>query len=166
MATCDVESFFSSETAPVNLDISLAKIRDFIQVHSKENRLFCLITSGGTTAPLEKNTVRFIDNFSKGTRGATSAEYFTNEGYAVVFLNRAMSIQPFTRHLQPDLLLNSLTDGNVQDNKLLIELGQNSEKILSVIERYKKVGSFSTVYIFILIIIFSLLLRLENKIFF
>lgn len=34
-----------------------------------------VITSGGTTVPLEKNTVRFIDNFSTGTRGATSAEY-------------------------------------------------------------------------------------------
>ena len=141
MATCDAESFFLSETAPVNLDILLAKTRDFIQFHSKENRLFCLITSGGTTAPLERNTVRFIDNFSKGTRGATSAEYFINEGYAVIFLNRAMSIQPFTRHLQPDLMLDSLTDGNVQDNnRLLIEMGENSKKIFSVIEQYKKVG--------------------------
>ena len=139
MAACDADSFFSSETAPVNLDISLAKTRDFIRFHSKEDRLFCLVTSGGTTAPLERNTVRFIDNFSKGTRGATSAEYFTNEGYAVIFLTRAMSIQPFTRHLQPDMMLESLTDGIVQDSKLLIELGQNS-KIFSVIERYKKVG--------------------------
>ena len=31
--------------------------------------------SGGTTVPLESRTVRFIDNFSIGSRGATSAEY-------------------------------------------------------------------------------------------
>lgn len=31
---------------------------------------------GGTTVPLEKNTVRFIDNFSSGARGAASAEHF------------------------------------------------------------------------------------------
>jgi len=31
--------------------------------------------SGGTTVPLESRTVRYIDNFSVGTRGATSAEY-------------------------------------------------------------------------------------------
>ena len=29
-----------------------------------------LVTSGGTTVPLEKRTVRFIDNFSTGGRGA------------------------------------------------------------------------------------------------
>jgi phosphopantothenate-cysteine ligase len=29
-----------------------------------------LVTSGGTTVPLEKKTVRYIDNFSTGGRGA------------------------------------------------------------------------------------------------
>lgn len=33
-----------------------------------------LVTSGGTSVPLEKNTVRSIENFSTGTRGARSAE--------------------------------------------------------------------------------------------
>jgi len=31
--------------------------------------------SGGTIVPLESRTVRYIDNFSVGTRGAVSAEY-------------------------------------------------------------------------------------------
>lgn len=35
-----------------------------------------LVTSGGTTVPLERNCVRFLDNFSQGTRGALSAEAF------------------------------------------------------------------------------------------
>ena len=34
------------------------------------------VTSGGTTVPLERRCVRFIDNFSGGTRGALSAERF------------------------------------------------------------------------------------------
>ena len=34
------------------------------------------VTSGGTTVPLERHCVRFIDNFSGGTRGALSAENF------------------------------------------------------------------------------------------
>ena len=34
-----------------------------------------LFQSGGTTVPLEGSTVRFIDNFSIGTRGSASAEY-------------------------------------------------------------------------------------------
>jgi hypothetical protein len=33
-----------------------------------------LVTSGGTVVPLERQTVRFLDNFSAGTRGAISAE--------------------------------------------------------------------------------------------
>ena len=33
-----------------------------------------LISSGGTAVPLEKNTVRQIENFSTGMRGARSAE--------------------------------------------------------------------------------------------
>lgn len=56
------------------------------------------ITSGGTQVPLEKNTVRFIDNFSMGTRGATSAEFFLRSGYAVIFMHREESLKPFSRH--------------------------------------------------------------------
>ncbi|KAF8065879.1 phosphopantothenate--cysteine ligase 1 [Scenedesmus sp. PABB004] len=57
------------------------------------------VTSGGTTVPLERNCVRFIDNFSAGTRGAMSTEEFLEAGYAVVFLTRTGSIQPFTQDL-------------------------------------------------------------------
>lgn len=58
----------------------------------------CLSQSGGTTVPLENQTVRFIDNFSAGTRGATSAEYFLEQGYAVIFMHRQHSLQPYSRH--------------------------------------------------------------------
>lgn len=56
------------------------------------------MSSGGTTVPLENQTVRFIDNFSAGTRGATSAEYFLEAGYAVIFLHRQFSLLPYSRH--------------------------------------------------------------------
>lgn len=49
---------------------------------------FVSLQSGGTTVPLEQNTVRFIDNFSAGTRGSASAEYFLEAGYQVIFLHR------------------------------------------------------------------------------
>jgi phosphopantothenate-cysteine ligase len=61
-------------------------------------RLNVLAKSGGTTVPLELNVVRFLDNFSAGTRGATSAEYFLKAGYAVIFMHRQFSLQPFSRH--------------------------------------------------------------------
>lgn len=48
--------------------------------------------------PLENQTVRFIDNFSAGTRGAVSAENFLENGYAVIFMHRQFSLQPYSRH--------------------------------------------------------------------
>ena len=43
--------------------------------HRLQRPLVC-ITSGGTTVPLERQCVRYIDNFSAGTRGALSTERF------------------------------------------------------------------------------------------
>ncbi len=43
--------------------------------------------------------MRFLDNFSAGTRGSSSAEHFLRTGdYAVLFLHRQHSLQPFSRH--------------------------------------------------------------------
>ena len=42
----------------------------------RQVRPIVCVTSGGTTVPLERHCVRFIDNFSGGTRGALSAERF------------------------------------------------------------------------------------------
>lgn len=39
-----------------------------------------------------------MDNFSAGTRGSASAEYFLDHGYAVIFMHRLKSLEPFTRH--------------------------------------------------------------------
>ena len=63
-------------------------------------RPIALVTSGGTTAPLERSAVRFIDNFSSCTRGAASAECLLERGYAVIFLHRAGSMRPFERSLE------------------------------------------------------------------
>ena len=38
-----------------------------------------IVTSGGTSVPLEKNTVRSVENFSTGTRGALSTEQFLKQ---------------------------------------------------------------------------------------
>ncbi|XP_075045993.1 phosphopantothenate--cysteine ligase [Mixophyes fleayi] len=69
----------------------------FARGHNSEGRRVVLITSGGTKVPLESRTVRFLDNFSSGHRGATSAEYFLQAGYAVIFLHRHRSMYPYSR---------------------------------------------------------------------
>lgn len=54
------------------LEDAKARMDDFVVANT--SRRIVVVTSGGTTIPLERNTVRFIDNFSTGTRGAKSAE--------------------------------------------------------------------------------------------
>ena len=49
-------------------------VKQFIECNEKKDIPVAFVTSGGTLVPLENNTVRFIDNFSTGTRGAVSAE--------------------------------------------------------------------------------------------
>ena len=65
------------------------------------SRPVALVTAGGTTVPLERRCVRFIDNFSRGTRGALSVEEFLDRGYAVVFLQRLGAAEPFLQGLPP-----------------------------------------------------------------
>jgi len=76
------------------------RLGSFVAAHPEPCRIAC-VSSGGTTVPLERNTVRFIDNFSTGNRGAAMAEALLDAGYAVVFLHREHSAFPFARKLLP-----------------------------------------------------------------
>lgn len=90
--------YFSSNPRPKALQKHSVLAREFVLHHVDEKRRVVLVTSGGTTVPLENQMVRFVDNFSAGTRGATSAEYFLDAGYAVIFLHRQHSLLPYSRH--------------------------------------------------------------------
>ncbi|PVZ98812.1 hypothetical protein BB558_005183 [Smittium angustum] len=72
----DPESYFIENNPPANLNQISEKTKNFIKINKEAGRKVVLVTSGGTTVPLENNTVRFIDNFSAGTRGSASAEMF------------------------------------------------------------------------------------------
>lgn len=52
------DQYFTSNPAPKNLEHHVSLVRDFINFHSSKHRVV-LVTSGGTTVPLEKQTVRF-----------------------------------------------------------------------------------------------------------
>jgi phosphopantothenate---cysteine ligase (ATP) len=135
-ATLAEDHYFSSNPPPKGLEAHQALARDFISQHAAAGRRVVLVTSGGTTVPLEKQTVRFIDNFSAGTRGATSAEYFLESGYAVIFLHRQFSLLPYSRHYShaTDCFLDFLQegpDGNVVANN------QHREKMLRVLRKYQ-----------------------------
>ncbi|KAI8837120.1 putative phosphopantothenoylcysteine synthetase [Chytriomyces cf. hyalinus JEL632] len=90
--------FYDAQKAPANLTETRRRVDAFVNKHSATGRRIVLVTSGGTTVPLEAQTVRFIDNFSAGTRGAISTEQFLERGYAVIFLSRQYSLLPYSRH--------------------------------------------------------------------
>ena len=59
-------------------------------------RVIAVVTSGGTTAPLERAQVRCVDNFSSGARGARLVEEFLErEDVEVVALRRDGSRAPY-----------------------------------------------------------------------
>ncbi|KAI3396318.1 hypothetical protein diail_12283 [Diaporthe ilicicola] len=132
--------YFSSNPPPKDLARHTAEAEDFINFHHAANRRVCLVTSGGTTVPLEKQTVRFIDNFSAGTRGATSAEYFLEAGYAVIFLHRQFSLLPYSRHYShaTDCFLDFLTEGK---DGTVVAKPEFTPKMLSVLRKYHSARS-------------------------
>ncbi|KAL7543327.1 hypothetical protein ACHAXR_012679 [Thalassiosira sp. AJA248-18] len=77
----------------------LQKLQNFTTRHTSHHVPVALVTSGGTAADLEHNCVRFLDNFSTGTRGAYAVEEFCKRGYAVIHLKREGSVAPFGRVL-------------------------------------------------------------------
>ena len=71
-----VNDFFNSNKPAENCQLHLQTVKTFIERESEMNnrRKIVLVTSGGTVVPLERQTVRYLDNFSTGSRGAFSAE--------------------------------------------------------------------------------------------
>lgn len=67
-------AYFSSTRAPAWLGEHREQLQQFLERHRVVGRCVAVVTAGGTTVPLERNTVRFLDNFSTGARGAASAE--------------------------------------------------------------------------------------------
>jgi phosphopantothenate-cysteine ligase len=95
--TDEATAFFSGtrKLRPKNLEAIRRDMDTFVGKHS--SRRIALMTSGGTTVPLELNTVRFLDNFSTGSRGALCSEQLLKSGYAVILLHRQGSSFPFLR---------------------------------------------------------------------
>ncbi|CAK7219334.1 Phosphopantothenate--cysteine ligase cab2 [Sporothrix eucalyptigena] len=138
----DEDRYFSTNPPPKDLDQHMALVDAFVDKHAKANRRVVLVTSGGTTVPLEKQTVRFIDNFSAGTRGATSAEYFLDDkaDYAVIFLHRQFSLQPYSRHYShaTHSFLDFLTED--ENGHGVRSRDEDATSMLNVWRRYRAAG--------------------------
>lgn len=136
-STQQAESFyFTHEPPPKDLKTNTTLAREFINRHAHDDRRVVLVTSGGTTVPLEQQTVRFIDNFSAGTRGATSAEYFLQNGYAVIFLHRQFSLLPYSRHYSHNT--RSFLDYMREEDGRVIVDQQHQDQMLQVLRQYNE----------------------------
>lgn len=140
------DHYFGTNPPPRHLNEHVSQADNFIRHHANANRRVVLVTSGGTTVPLEKQTVRFIDNFSAGTRGATSAEYFLERGYAVIFLHRQFSLLPYSRHYShaTDCFLDFLDEGSESSDSCdgigganIVVRAEHAAKMLGVLRKYK-----------------------------
>lgn len=130
------EEFYASHLPPSDFEDNRQLLKQFCEFHIKDsNQNIVLVTSGGTIAPLEHNTVRFVDNFSAGSRGSASAEYFLENGYAVIFLFRAKSLEPFTRHFSGQQFLDML---EIQENSNINVKPDSVDVLLPVLQRYKQ----------------------------
>ncbi|KAJ1358648.1 hypothetical protein KIN20_017127 [Parelaphostrongylus tenuis] len=106
-----------------------AKVQAFLELNKAHPVAF--VTSGGTKVNLEKNCVRFIDNFSMGTRGAASSEYFLKANYAVIFLHREESLKPFSRNFSH--LFDSL---KIDGDRVICDL-PNIKEAIELTAQYK-----------------------------
>ena len=135
--------YFDINPRPPGLENTVSLARSFVAQHASEDRPVVLVTSGGTTVPLEQQTVRFLDNFSAGTRGATSAEYFIEAGYAVIFLHRQFSLLPFSRHYShsTNCFLDFMTED--EHGRVVVD-DQFQVKMRQVLEKYHAAKATNT----------------------
>lgn len=136
-----VDGGLSQEFAvPSHVEEVKKLMADFAKDHGSAGRRVVLITSGGTKVPLESRTVRFLDNFSSGRRGSSSAEYFLDSGYAVIFLHRHRSLYPYTRLYTGVNILDSLQleTGKEDTGQVLVDQ-KALPNIAKVLKRYQAV---------------------------
>lgn len=134
------EEFYASHLPPSDFEDNRQLLKQFCENHLKTpNQKIVLLTSGGTIAPLEHNTVRFVDNFSAGSRGSASAEYFLDSDYAVIFMFRSKSLEPFTRHFSGQQFLDMLEINDNGGESSTISVRPDSvDVLLPILQRYKQ----------------------------
>lgn len=118
---------------------------------------------------IRSTSVRFLDNFSAGaivihpsaisisyfpgTRGATSAEYFIRAGYAVIFMHRQFSLQPYSRHYSHstnpflDFLETTSSPSSSDDEPPVIGvMPEKRPHLLQVLHAYKSAQASGLLY--------------------
>lgn len=142
-----VESAFLDEAAALTAyddQRETLRVTNFLEAIGSKH--VALVTSGGTTVPLEKRTVRFIDNFSTGGRGAAMAEALLRKGYAVIFLTRAGSAFPFAGHTTSRAWVQAAREGTAHATVAAMEASASEY----LTDRNFFVSEFTTIFEYLL----------------
>ena len=102
MSSSNADDFFAANADMISASVLQSWTNEltwFLAKALSPDANVVLVTSGGTTVPLERKTVRCIDNFSTGGRGWLSCEHFLRQGSHVIFLYRKGSKLPFLRNI-------------------------------------------------------------------
>lgn len=138
-----------------------AFLRRHLNSESGSNRSIAMITSGGTTVPLEKRCVRFIDNFTTGSRGALSVEQFLSQDYVVIFLTRKPSLQPFSIDLDRQNPIKMLSEFIQLDSNGLEINPEASNRLKPLLEKWKETETNGLLHVVTFQTIFEYMKRLE-----
>ncbi|TYZ63713.1 hypothetical protein PybrP1_003682 [[Pythium] brassicae (nom. inval.)] len=102
-----VDDFFAKTTPDPRWELERVEKRvgDFVRSQldaGSRRRGIALVTAGATIVPLDAHNDKFVDLSAKAQeqQGPACAEYLLQLGYAVIFVHREGSMQPFTRHFQ------------------------------------------------------------------
>ncbi|CAD2100113.1 phosphopantothenoylcysteine synthetase, putative [Plasmodium vinckei] len=141
----DYPDFFNEELRPHNLDNILNELKskffeknyDYNKNNNNENtNEIILITSGGTKVSLEHASVRSIENFSTGKRGALIGEYFLLKNKKVIFLYRKGTFKPFEYNLKQ---LSTLNNFEIKNQNIYFNLNNvDNNLLISDIENFRK----------------------------
>ncbi|KEG01535.1 phosphopantothenoylcysteine synthetase, putative [Plasmodium vinckei vinckei] len=136
----DYPDFFNEELRPHNLDNILNELKSkFFENnydYNKNLNEIILITSGGTKVSLEHASVRSIENFSTGKRGALIGEYFLLKNKKVIFLYRKGTFKPFEYNLKQ---LSTLNNFEIKNKNIYFNLNNvDNNLLISDIENFRK----------------------------
>ncbi|RLN36629.1 hypothetical protein BBJ28_00020689 [Nothophytophthora sp. Chile5] len=126
------EAYFRSTAPPPWATERQERVEAFLDHHRVVGKCVAVVTSGGTTVPLERNTVRFLDNFSTGARGAASVE----------------CVRCFSARIALDLKFLEHVDASgrsgQQQLRLLLEDSSAEERVVEAVRKYRSVRESNT----------------------
>ena len=132
------DDIFRDVYEPTEYTANIQRAKDYLKTCViNSSSPVVLVTSGGTTVPLECNTVRFIDNFSTGKRGSASTEYFLRRNCHVILLHRSGSLRPFFRHFDAKMVDEAFSIDD-RDELLVRKDSELGKKFRSIYDAYHK----------------------------